>query len=153
MNRQKLLFMFFAISILLFCYCNLSYAVNFTNNGNGTVTDRTTGLMWQQAEGGLMEWGKALLYCKGLSLGGYSDWLLPSIEDLWSITDHRLWNPAINTTFFPKAQPSYYWSSTMCAYCKDEAWVLGFSTGGVGGGDTSKSLAYVRCVRGGRFGK
>jgi len=127
-------------------------AAIFTDNGNGTVTDSVTGLMWQQAEGGLMEWDKAVLYCTGLSLGGYSDWRLPKIKELESITDTKLWNPAINTAFFPKAYPAYYWSSTTGAYGKDAVWILGFSTGGVGSGNRADSLAYVRCVHGGRYG-
>ena len=72
------------------CRGNTSYGVNvFTDNGNGTVTDRATGLMWQQADSDSgMNWEAALAYAEGLDLAGYRDWRLPNAKELQSILDY-----------------------------------------------------------------
>jgi len=76
-------------------------AGDFTDNGDGTVTDNNTGLTWQQAEGGSMNWEDALIYCEDLSLAGYTDWRLTNIKELESIIDDNIYDPAIDTNFFP----------------------------------------------------
>ncbi|MBD3251338.1 DUF1566 domain-containing protein, partial [Candidatus Uhrbacteria bacterium] len=67
-----------------------SYGVNqFSNNGNGTVTDASSGLTWQQGDSGSgMDWGDALSYCEQLSLGGATDWRLPNAKELQYIVDY-----------------------------------------------------------------
>jgi serine/threonine-protein kinase len=56
-----------------------------------TWTDPATGLMWTKQDGieDLFKWNDAVSYCKNLRLGGYSDWRLPSIEELAAIYDPR----------------------------------------------------------------
>jgi RHS repeat-associated protein len=135
--------------ILLGLFATQVYAAPFTDNDNGTVTDSKTGLMWQQGEPGYMTWGSALSYCEGLPLGGHSDWRLPNIKELESLTDDARYYPAIDTNFFPNALASYYWSSTTGAFGPSGAWGVGFSGGGVYGGDKD-GYYYVRCVRGGQ---
>ena len=79
------------------------YLINtpsFTNNGNGTITDNVTGLMWQQVDGGEMTFENAITYCNNLTLGGLSGWRLPTPIEAYSILNHQNSNPAINTTFF-----------------------------------------------------
>ena len=68
---------------------------SYTNNGNGTVTDNVTGLMWQQTEDrngdGAINFYDKLTYYEAVdsaatcSTGGYHDWRLPSIKELYSI--------------------------------------------------------------------
>ena len=59
------------------------------DNGDGTITDRATGLMWQKADSGKgMNWQDALAYAEGLTLAGHSDWRLPSVKELQSIVDY-----------------------------------------------------------------
>ncbi|MBI4983753.1 DUF1566 domain-containing protein [Candidatus Woesearchaeota archaeon] len=55
---------------------------NGKDNGDGTVTDLNTGLIWQKETGGKKTWEGAILYCKSLPLAGYSDWVLPKIDEL-----------------------------------------------------------------------
>jgi hypothetical protein len=52
------------------------------DNKDGTVTDKNTGLMWQKATAGHMNWNGAMNYASGLSLAGHSDWRLPTKEEL-----------------------------------------------------------------------
>ena len=122
----------------------------FVDNGDHTVTDITTGLMWQQDEGGYMDWEEAITYCEDLSLAGYTDWRLPNIKDLESITDDSFYDPAIATNYFPDARRQhYYWSSTTSASSSSSAWVVGCGIGSVGRHNNSYTNC-VRCVRGGQ---
>lgn len=68
----------------------------FVDNGDGTVADSATGLMWQQADDGVArEWESALAYCEALDLAGYADWRLPDVKELQSIVDYTR-SPATN---------------------------------------------------------
>jgi len=135
------------VIVLFFAACAI--AGDFTDNGDGTVTDANTGLMWQQREAGTMHWEGALTYCEGLSLAGYSDWRLPNIKELESITDDSLYDPAIDTNYFPEAHASYYWSSTAGAGPTSGAWGVGFY-GGIVSSYLKSNTYYVRCVRAGQ---
>lgn len=66
---------------------NTEYGKNqLVDNGDGTVTDYATGLMWQKADNGkLYDWKDALAYADTLSLAGYTDWYLPNAKELESI--------------------------------------------------------------------
>ena len=142
-------------------YANYARAVrgeqvksHYVDNGNGTVTDTTSGLMWQQDSGGTMVWEDALAYCNDLQLGGYSDWRLPTIKELHSLVDYDCSDTAIGTWYFPDIQGPVYWSSTTydigwgyypCLY----AMVL-FPLNG-NDYNYDKDLSYrVRAVRGGQ---
>ncbi len=61
------------------------FSPSYTNNGNGTVTDNVTGLMWQQDPGEKMTWDQAVAGAGSLTLGGYNDWRLPTIKELYSL--------------------------------------------------------------------
>ena len=88
-------------------------AGSYKDNGDGTVTDTSTDLMWQQVSSSFNKtWEQALAYCEGLSLGDYTDWRLPTIKELQSLVDYNRRGPAINTTYFSNTATSWYWSST-----------------------------------------
>jgi len=113
-----------------YVYCvrqNESYGVNnFSDNGDGTVNDSATGLMWQQDDSGSTKsWDDAISYCEALSLGGSSDWRLPNAKELQSIVDYTrapgITNSAsINAIFSAtsitneagQSDYGFYWSST-----------------------------------------
>lgn len=108
------------------------YGVNaFADNGDGTVTDTATGLMWQQTDDGTRrEWAEALAYCEALDLAGHDDWTLPNSKELQSIVDYdRTGYPAINQDYFGITQDGEtldYWTSTTFGDWKNYANVIAF---------------------------
>lgn len=82
------------------------YGMNqFVDNGNGTITDLATGLMWQQTDSGTSwNWQEALEYAEDLFLAGYSDWRLPNTHELQSIVDYTR---SIQETNSPAIDPVF----------------------------------------------
>ena len=131
------------------------YGVNdFENNGDGTVTDHASGLMWEESDDGSgMEWSDALVYAEEATTGGYSDWRLPNIKELQSIVDYSKSpsatdddeiGPAIDLDYFNITEYTeddtnydpdygYFWSNTN-AYFNElsteyyYAWYVAFGT-------------------------
>ncbi len=72
---------------------NPSYGINsFTNIGDGTICDRSTGLMWPQNDSGVgMNWSNALAWaqaCNATNYLGHNDWRLPNAKELHSLIDY-----------------------------------------------------------------
>lgn len=99
---------------------------NFVDNADGTISDKATGLMWQQADSNIgLNWQQALQYAQHSTFGGYSDWRLPNAKELQSIVDYTrsvetsnsaAIDPIFKATSIKneageKDYP-YYWSST-----------------------------------------
>ena len=135
-------------------------APSYTDNGNGTVTDIVTGLMWEQktADGGSRDremtytWKDALAYCEDLILGSFSDWRLPNPKELERIIDLEKSNPAADTTYFPNTKNGFYWTGTSCVGChKFKAFSYNFSDGELSFGVKFRDGVYhenfTRCVR------
>ena len=120
-------------------------------NGDGTVTDTDTGLMWQQGtpSPATMTWDAALSYAEGLTLAGYDDWRLPTPKEFQSIVDYNRSAPAIDTALFPGTVSSYYWSSTTHAFDTHSAWLVSFGYGD-GLHDDKSYSSDVRAVRAGQ---
>jgi len=95
---------------------------NFVDNGDGTVTDRATGLMWVKADSGkTMNWEQALEHAESLEYAGYDDWRLPNVKELQSIVDYNrapdarsasTRGPAINPIFDLTDKESWFWTGT-----------------------------------------
>ena len=97
--------------------------MSFTAYGNGTVTDSTTGLIWQQTDDNTSRlWQPSIDYCNALTLGGSSNWRLPSIDELLSLIDTSS-NPVIDPLF--TGVDLSYWSSTTWAEDFTKAWYVG----------------------------
>jgi len=100
-----------------------NFANNLTNNGDGTVIDNATGLMWHvenaynSADSSYQfTWSEALDYCENSTEAGYTDWQLPDIKALQSIVDYTDATNSINTSVFthtiaPNTGP-FFWSNT-----------------------------------------
>jgi len=118
------------------------------DNSNDTVTDNITGLMWQDdadAKTIHKDWEDTGTYCATLGLGGFSDWRLPTIDELVYITDKDKVDPAIDTAF-ANVVSSYYWSSTTYASNGSNVWIVYFEYGD-DYYDVKSNSYYVRCVR------
>ena len=115
----------------------------FTDNGNGTVTDNLTGLVWLKDANpcGKKNWSQALTFCNNLSNGraglrdasSPGDWRLPNIREIYSLVDFSQFNPALPPNHpFVKQQSSLYWSSTVDIGSAAGAWLVNFYRGYVG---------------------
>jgi len=125
---------------------------DLVDNGDETVSDTTTGLMWQQATAAnMMDWQNALSYCEDLSHAGYTDWRLPNHLESDSLADLTRQDPAVNTDFFPDTYSWNYWSSTTYPYQGDHAYHMYFQNGGDNLNRKSGYNFHTRCVRGGQI--
>jgi len=152
---------------------------NYTRAGD-IVTDHVTGLMWQDDanvssvekpwltsenynlchdDGNLSacydtSGDTAATYCSELTLGGYTDWRLPTQEELEGTVDYGKVTPAIDTTYFKNVGSGFYdyhgsyWSSATFKDYEYGAWTVRFYHG-TDDADHKNSPYYVRCVRAG----
>ena len=111
----------------LLCRGNVTYGQNsFSDNGNGTITDAATGLMWMQEDSKIgMNWEDALSYAENFTYGGKSDWRLPNVKELQSLVDYTrspettssaaidpLFKSTPITNEIGEVDYPFYWSST-----------------------------------------
>ncbi len=123
----------------------------FTDIGNETVTDRSTGLMWQRWEDPAATWENALYSCESLELAGHADWRVPNRHELHTIVDYTAANPAMDTDVFIDNAVGYYWSSTSSPIDGSTAYAINFTSGFTGSlVKLDPPSVRVRCVRGGQ---
>ncbi len=127
--------------------------LSFTDNGDGTITDNNTGLMWQKTDGGEMTFENALTYCENLKLKDYKDWRLPTGRELFSINYYDNVNPALNTDYFTETLAEYWWTSDVRAEDSSRIWVVN-AGGGIGAHPKNETVSaggikrfHVRAVR------
>jgi hypothetical protein len=105
----------------------------FTDNGDGTVTDNLTGLIWTQnanLAGGSKTWQDALTYVLMMNAGiyenfGHRDWRLPNRKELYSLTDFSQASPALRSGHpFTNVQKDYWSSTTFALSPAEKAWHL-----------------------------
>ncbi len=110
----------------------------FVDNGNGTVTDTCTGLMWQQVIADLngngvadaqdqMGWQQATNAAAALRLAGHTDWRLPTAQELEALFDPR-WNPSIDPLFGTFG--GGFWTSSVNPAAPSRAWSVSLSPDG-----------------------
>ena len=93
-----------AVLAAMFCVAGLvmsgeAQAQRFVNNGNGTVTDTQTGLMWADKDNGSnINWSNAKSYCEGYSGGGKSGWRVPTIDELMQLYNSGVYGSVIKRT-------------------------------------------------------
>jgi hypothetical protein len=132
----------------------------FTDNGDGTVTDNMTGLIWLKNANRFKAqiWAEALNECNTLEDDGTEltdgssagDWRLPNIRELHSLIDYGNIEPALPSGHpFTGVQASNYWSSTTFRPAPHAAWSVGSNYGYVGGFSKTSVPYYVWPVRGG----
>jgi len=132
----------------------------FTDNGNGTVTDNLSGLIWLKNANcfATQTWANALAAANTLNSGecSLSDgsvegaWRLPNIKELHSLVDFGRYNPALPSGHpFSGVQVGFYWSSTSSAVNTSNAWYL-YLYGGYVYYDAKTGDRFVWPVRGGQ---
>jgi len=132
----------------------------YTDNGDGTITDNATNLMWAKDPSDLgPSWGSlgnptpktwldALELCHLLSLGGHTDWRLPNIKELGSLVNYGRWDPCFGDIYFPNTQSAPYWSSTTYHNITTYAWAVQCADGRIDP-EAKATTQYIRPVRGG----
>jgi len=114
---------------------NGSFDNDFVDNGDGTVTDRATGLMWQKdGSPKPLTLKRATSYIRSLSnkrFMGYSDWRIPTVEELASLIGENAKRGLYIDPLFATKQKSC-WSSDSGfvedKYMKD-VWIVSFVEG------------------------
>jgi hypothetical protein len=125
----------------------------FVDNVDGTITDACTGLMWTQDTLNLdanpditvadtTPWKTALSFCDTLSFAEHSDWRLPNIRELGSLSyfdEFGAAGPPEVDPSFGLVPPGTYWTSTNDIQAPRNAWVIVFESGGIFPNSTSKN--------------
>lgn len=112
------------------CVRGPKYGENdFVDNGDGTISDLATGLMWQKTDDGRgRNWEEALAYAENNQLAGYHDWRLPCQKELHSIVDYD-YIPAINPIFNIQDPKGWFWTGTPFIDFPGQAVYIAFGKG------------------------
>ena len=149
----------------------------YLDNGDGTVTDLETGLIWQQSVDfdTKRTWDEAMAYADSLVLAGFDDWRAPTVKELYSLMDYRGSSvanppvPCIDTDFFDFQYPDpssgdrpidvQFWSRDIYVGTTMSGFLTGFGVNFADGRikgypaepfpNGTVFARYVRCVRGG----
>lgn len=136
-------------------------AKRLLDNGNGTITDLDTSLIWQRCTAGqtnlttcsggtdlLTTWSSAINYCQGLNLAG-KIWRLPNANELRSLLDYYITfgSPGFDPTYFPNTVSSNFWTSTTSPLSSANAFIVHFGSSS-GGPDlkSNNTTNRTRCV-------
>jgi hypothetical protein len=139
-------------------------AHSYTSNAAaGTVLDNATGLMWHRCTAGrsgtdcstgsvsdlAFDNGAtypAIAFCESSTQGGFTDWHLANVNELFSLINFNNQSPAIDTTAFQNFPGGYYWTATANTNAGHRAWLVNFDQGTTeySGAD---GTARVLCVR------
>lgn len=104
---------------------------DYVEMSDNSVLDRTTGLIWQKRDDGVMRnHQEASEYCQAMELDERK-WRLPTRAELLSLVDYNYTAPSINTQFFPDTKSFNYWASTPYTGTPQHAWSVLFSEGNV----------------------
>jgi hypothetical protein len=143
----------------------------YVDNGNGTITDTRTGLMWEKLsdDGTVHDKDWEYLWTEALAtkiaqlnqarFAGYDDWRLPNVNELLTLVNYGVGVPAISSAFDTGCTAGcnvftcsctrrYYWSSTSSAAEPHRAWVVNFF-GSTYVATKGGAFHNVRAVRGG----
>ena len=90
---KKTMLAFGLIILLGIIYIPAMASDRFVNNGDGTITDTKTGLMWATRDNGEpINWKDARSYCQSYIGGGHKDWRMPTLAELKSLYDPEVKN-------------------------------------------------------------
>jgi Protein of unknown function (DUF1566) len=138
---------------------------HYIDNKNGTVSDKTHGLMWKKCSEG-QSWRKAGNSCDGKAAGiswddalnqieilnagngfaGFKDWRLPTVKELATLVEYDRPSP-IDLSLFPATPSLWYWSSTPYQRQATRAWFVAFGSGDISIERIDNQSLHVRLVR------
>jgi Protein of unknown function (DUF1566) len=150
----------------------------YADNGDGTITDTTTGLVWEKLsddgsihdKDDLYSWTAAVTTkvaaLNATGFAGHVDWRLPNVNELESLIHYGAAGPALSSAFDAGCAPGCTvltcscmhftsWSSSTFAGDSGKAWRVYFqasdahSAGSLSVGDKTEEVSFVRAVRGG----
>lgn len=119
---------------------------SLTKNGDGSVTDNITGLVWEQDSAGPMNWENAIAYCENRNTPDGRYWRLPNFKELEYLRDNTRYSPYLDPDFFPNAA-THYWSSTTSVFMPTLAYVSNFEGTVVSTYSGKMASYYVKCVQ------
>lgn len=140
------------------------------------VRDNVTGLIWEvkTEDGSVHSWDRELTWydsneetngghpgtpavsgdtesflreLNDTRFGGFSDWRLPTVQELSCLVHYDRWSPAVDERYFPHTAPSVYWTATTNTYEPGLAWCVDFGYG-YEGSNYKLNRRHVRAVRG-----
>jgi hypothetical protein len=149
----------------------------YADNGDGTITDVKTGLMWEKlADDGSIHdaennftWGDAYAYkvagLNAIAFAGYTDWRLPNVNELQSLLDYAAGYPAVSPALQTGCVPGctvltcscawkigythgIFWTSTTFQSAPFYVWTVAVYDGSIGY-TARNEVRHVRAVRGG----
>lgn len=145
--------------------------LSYLDNGDGTITDLTTGLTWEKLsyDGSIHDWNGAYRWetafvskiatLNSTVFAGHTDWRVPNHKELVSILDLEMYSPSVSPAFHSGCTPgctvtscsctssTWYWSSTSLTINGSYAFYVLFSDGLVNLEPKTLFLR-VRAVRG-----
>ena len=169
MNKKLLgLVLTFSLTIVAnaqTCQSNITSTTptdRFATNTLGTIIDNKTGLMWKKCSEGqtgssclgrekTYSWEQAFEYVQTLNKNtgfeGYTDWRLPTVNELRPIVEEKCVNPSTNAEIFPNTPSKAFWTSSPFAGFTNHAWYVNFNQGYDNYVRTQYDGNYLRLVR------
>tara|TARA_R110001592_G_scaffold283612_1_gene551558 strand:- start:2173 stop:2661 length:489 start_codon:yes stop_codon:yes gene_type:complete len=160
MKKTLTIFLFFFSTT---CFTqDLVDAQRYSVNSEGLVTDNNTGLVWMRCSLGqqysgdgcegdaeVYSWNEALSRASNADYFGHSDWRLPNVKELLTLTEADRRNPSIAEAVFPNTPAENFWTSTPSVFDENRSWGVSFDNGA--NSDHLRRWAdysHVRLVRG-----
>lgn len=165
-----------------------TFGDRYVSNGDGTVTDLRSCRIWLRDTvclgkqswadahvqvcflNGYKDCGRAStfglrrdsqLICEGYTINTFTDWRLPTLQELQSVVDYNFFNPALSDAkginkwgkvpendAFSSVRLDLYWSGTTNALGASHAWHIRLTDGNSGSSDKERARNYVWPVRG-----
>lgn len=128
-------------------------ASRFIDNGDQTVTDTLTGLMWQKTPtvNNVTErnWTLSLDFCTNSSIGDYDDWRMPNLREMLSLLDYYYYSLAVDTSafLFLDTDDTVYWTSTNVDGDDNSAWCVDIDSGITAAESKALNFYWVWAVR------
>ena len=114
------------------------------------VLDTKTNLMWDAKARPVESFQAAQAVPTTLNVAGFTDWRVPTVEELFGLADRTRYSPAIDAAFFPETPNDWFWSSTVDASSPSVyAWIVNFN-GGSSDWYGQDGEGFVRAVRPGQ---